>query len=311
MKKGLVYTFAAFGVVALLFILGSSLFRVSGKTMFGSNYSYTPVGAMQYEAEATESRAKVAQTPAAMLPSSDVTTNNPSNKRMIIRNANLTLEVNNLGQAVEAISQLANNSGGYVVSSSVVKNDQVRINSYAQISIRVPAEGLHNVITQLKSLSIEVKNESISGEDITQRFVDLQSTLNNLQVAKNQLQKIMDNAKNTEDVLNVFKQLTDTQGQIDVLEGQIKYYKESVALSLISIELQLKPIGRMEHIRSWSLWSTAKNAYRELLDQLEHLTYGIINFIIFFVPLIFIWGVIFLLVFYIGKKIYKVMRKIS
>jgi len=131
--------------------------------------------------------------------------------------------------------------------------------------------------------------------------VDLQSTLKNLETAKAQLQKIMDGAKKTGDVLDVFKQLTDTQGQIDLVQGQIKYYSECVALSLINITLQPKPASAIAKIRSWELVKVSKEAYQSLLNQLEALTYGLIRFLILYLPLLILWGIFFLILFFLGK----------
>jgi hypothetical protein len=83
---------------------------------------------------------------------------------MIIRNANLTLEVSDIVSAMDKISNLANNSGGYVVSSNSNQDDQVGTYSSAQISIRIPAEGLNQALDQLKTFAIKTKSENITGE---------------------------------------------------------------------------------------------------------------------------------------------------
>lgn len=315
MKKIALYVFAAVGLIASLLTF-YSLFTISGSTMHGSSSQVSSIpGSMNYTQEYRQlQQTSSPTTPTALTQIGGSTTPNPipsqtSIKRMIIRNANITLVVNDITKAMEQISSLATNSNGYVVSSNTNQNDQVGIYNTAQISIRVPAEGLHKTLTQLKTFAIKVNSEDLSGEDITQQYVDLQSRLKNLEAAKAQLQKIMDGAKKTSDVLDVFKQLTDTQGQIDLVEGQIKYYSESVALSLINITLELKPASPIQKIRSWELIKVSKEAYQSLLNQLEHLTYSIIRFVIFYLPLLLIWGIFFLLIFFIGKVIYHRIDK--
>lgn len=317
MKKIALYTFAVVGIVSTLFFFYSSLFSISGSTMYGSasgsiGDTAGPAGtpfaeqAIAYGNNPPPAAFnKMASPPSAPLDNPT----QPLMKRMIIRNANLTIEVANIRTALDKIGVLANKSGGYVINSNLMQNDQIGINSSAQISIRIPAEGLNNILTQLKSLSIAIKKEEISGEDITQKYVDLESTLKNLETAKIQLQKIMDNAKKTEDVLSVFRQLTDIQGQIDIIQGQIKYFKESVAYSLVTIELEMKPANAVEQVRSWELVKVAKDAYQALLNQLEFLTYTIIRFIVFLGPLLLIWLTIFLIIFYVAKKLYRHFNK--
>ena len=47
----------------------------------------------------------------------------------------------------------------------------------------------------------------------------------------------MASATKTEDVMNVFNQLTQVREQIEVIKGQIKYYEESAALSAINVQI--------------------------------------------------------------------------
>ncbi len=225
-------------------------------------------------------------------------------RRMIIRNANITLQVNDINHSLDAITNLANTSGGYVVNSNISQNAG---STWGEISIRVPAEGLNNVLKQLKSLATHVTQESISGEDITQQYVNLQSQLENLQKSKSQLEKIMLGATKTEDVLKVHQQLSDTQGQIDVLEGQIKYYKESVALSLISITLNMSPTIQNEYQSQWRIVEAFKSSYVDLVNGLRSFTYSLIQIMVYFLPLAVLWGCVCFVIYWIGKKIYKLL----
>ncbi|MCW8409970.1 DUF4349 domain-containing protein [Legionella sp. PATHC035] len=300
MKKIILYFLAFIGTLSLLFFI-SEWFGRAGTTMYGGS---------------PEPMQAVVGTPSA--PIAMMRDKNPSNtsqssenvmRGMIIRNADISLQVDNINSTMEKITQLAENSGGYVVSSNLTQDNNVTGNTTANISIRVPAQGLNNALSTLKSLATHVVQESVTGEDITQHFVDLQSQLSNLQTAKEQLAKIMANATKTSDVLSVFKQLNEIQRQIDVLQGQIKYYKESVAYSLININLSMNPIIQTTEQKQWKITEAFIDSYHALVDQLRHFTYGLIEFFVFFLPLLLLWAFIFLIVFWIGKKIWGGFNK--
>lgn len=236
--------------------------------------------------------------------------NNPSAsdqvmRGMIIRNANITLEVNDPAKVIDAIMQMAEREGGYVVNSNLRQDNFYVGGNVAQISIRVPSNRLNNVLQNLKSLAVKVIEESITSEDITQQYVDLESELKNYRVAKDQLNKIMQGAKNTSDVLSVYQQLSETQRKIDVIEGQIKYYKESVTYSLITIYLQINPAIKNTQNSTWEISEVVRKSYQALIDNLRQFTYGVIEFVILFVPMILLWGIIALLVFWIGRAVYS------
>ena len=300
MKKASLYLLALIGALSILLFLFHSFTGSTGATLYGDNSIASPVQA-NYDTNSN---------PAAMGSSS--TTNSPSEsamRRMIIRNASITLQVNNINQAIEKITQLADRSGGYVVSSNINQNSLTDGNSYADISIRVPAKGLNNALNELKTFANKTLDESVSGEDITQQYVDLKSQLGNLQKSKEQLEKIMLGAKKTEDVLKVFKQLSATQGQIDVLEGQIKYYNDSVAFSLISIVLKMNPAILSEQEKQWQLGEVFTSSYHDLVNGLRHFTYGFIQFVVYFLPFIVLWGFISFIVYWVGRKIYILIRR--
>ncbi|HHT0592756.1 TPA: DUF4349 domain-containing protein [Legionella anisa] len=302
MKKIILYFLAFIGIISLLFLI-SQWFTRSGSTM----YAGSPMPTM-----AAVSRPDYAAGSMAMQVKNQSNANQPSDnvmRGMIIRNANISLQVDNINSVMEKISQLAENSGGYVVSSNIMQDNNDASNTTANISIRVPAQGLNNALSALKSLATQVTQESVTGEDITQQFVDLQSQLNNLQTAKEQLSKIMAKAKDTSDVLAVFKQLSDVQGQIDVIQGQLKYYKESVAYSLINISLNINPIIQTEQQKQWKITEAFIDSYHTLVDKLRNVTYGLIEFFVYFLPLILLWICLCLIVYWIGKKIWNHLSK--
>jgi hypothetical protein len=162
-------------------------------------------------------------------------------ERLVIKNATVAMVVKDPAAAVNSIMALADGAQGFVVSSSVT---QVSVDAQGnkilsgQISLRVPADKLNDTLTQIKALATTVRSENVTGEDVTAKYVDLQSQLKNLQAEAVQLQKIMDSGTKTEEVLAVYKELANVQGQIEVIQGQIKYYTESAAMSLISVTLE-------------------------------------------------------------------------
>ncbi|HUN23745.1 MAG TPA: DUF4349 domain-containing protein [Anaerolineales bacterium] len=200
-----------------------------------------------------------------------------SNLRMVIYNANLSLVVADTTVAIKQISELAKEYGGFVVTSNLYENSypigngNYQVYNAANIQIRVDSARLDEAMSQLKAMAVEVSSESISGQDITQEYTDLSSRLKNLQAAEAQLQKIMEEAKKTEDVLAVYNQLVATREQIEVIQGQMKYYEQAAALSSISIDLQPDVKTQPIEIPGWTPWVTVKESFEDLVVGLQGL----------------------------------------
>jgi hypothetical protein len=142
-------------------------------------------------------------------------------ERIVIQNADLTIVVSDVKGRMENIQAMAQQMGGFVVSSSLYQrytDDYVEVPE-AQITIRVPAEQLDKALEQIKEGVVEVQNETRTGQDVTAEYVDLQSRLKNYEAAEAQLEEIMENATRTEDVINTFNQLVYYREQIELVKG--------------------------------------------------------------------------------------------
>ena len=93
----------------------------------------------------------------------------------------------------------------------------------------------------------------------------------------------MEEAKKTEDVLQVYNNLVSVREQIEVIKGQMQYYEQAAALSSISIDIIADEADQPIQIGGWQPVGVAKDAVEALINFLQ----GFVNFLI--------WAVIFLL----------------
>ncbi|MCX8061375.1 MAG: DUF4349 domain-containing protein [Anaerolineales bacterium] len=218
--------------------------------------------------------------------------------RMVIKNANLSLVVKDPASAMDSIAEMAERLGGFVVSADLYRTttQSGKEVPQASITIRVPAEKLDQALDEIKALSKEPpQKENINSQDVTAEYTDLESRLRNLKRAEEQLQEIMDQAYSTEDVLNVYQQLTQVREQIEVIEGQMKFYRESAALSAISVELIAEEAVEPLSIGNWKPVGVARDALQALINAVQFLINAAIWIVIFVLPvLLLVYGIFFL-----------------
>lgn len=137
-------------------------------------------------------------------------------QRIVIRNATLSIAVEDTETRVNEIASMANGLGGWVVSSStsISGGTTENPNVYGNIAVRVPAESLDAALEAIRAMSVIVNSEQITGQDVTQDYVDTSSQLRNLEAAEQQLQTIMLSAANVDEVLNVFNQLVQRKSVV-------------------------------------------------------------------------------------------------
>ncbi|MFQ5943682.1 MAG: DUF4349 domain-containing protein [Anaerolineales bacterium] len=214
--------------------------------------------------------------------------------RVVIRTANMSIVVPEPSASVQEIADLANEMGGFVVSSNVFQTFFSEANvsaDRASITIRVPSERLDEALEAIRSGATEVQSESVSGQDVTQEFTDLQSRLRNLEAAEEQLIEIMDAATDTEQVLQVFDNLRRVREEIEVIQGRIQYISESARLSAISVELIPDVAAQPLDIGGWRPEGTVKEAFTALIRALRFLGEAAIWSAICILPVALILGV--------------------
>jgi DNA-binding protein YbaB len=265
------------GIVSSLFMGGATFSNVSRSLDVG--YGGGGSGQTEFFAEAPAAPMTVESYIKSGDFVSDVAPLAQQVERKIIKNADLTVVVKDPAQSMKDITALAEGLGGYVVSSNLYQSTYGPNNipvPEGNIVIRIPAERLNETLEQIKDEAVEVRSENVSGQDVTDQYVDLQSRLSAKLATEKKLLEIMEKAERTEDVLAVYQQLQQVQSDIEVLKGQIKYIDQSAEMSSVSVRLIAEESVRPIEIGNWRLQGTANDAVQDLI----RFTQGFVRFLI-------------------------------
>jgi len=223
-------------------------------------------------------------------------------ERMVIRNANLSIVVNDPTVVLEKISRMAESMEGFVVNSNLYQTQTISGLEVpeAQITVRVRADLLDEALIQIKGHVDDPDNdvlyENVSGQDVTQEYTDLNSRLRNLEDTAEQLREIMDDAIRTEDVLQVFNELKNVNEQIEVLKGQIQYYEQSSKLSAITVSIKAKESVQPLQVGGWEPKGVAKDAVESLIRAYQTIADAVIWIVIFCLPIAIPVGLVLIFV---------------
>jgi hypothetical protein len=211
--------------------------------------------------------------------------------RKIVKNGYMTLEVNDITAAIAGIAAVAEDLGGYVVSSNKSGDTDA---TYGQIIIRIPSDKFDEALDRLSKLAVNVPNESTTSEDFTQQYTDLQAQLRNLEATEDQYLETLKKAEKVEDILAVQRELSNVRGQIEQLKGQIQYIERTSDMALINANLQkTKPLGGT----AWSALDTLKSAARGLVSFGKVL----VNILIWLAVFSPVWIIILVVVLYFTR----------
>ena len=151
----------------------------------------------------------------------------------LIRTAQMNLETTDFEKAVQGLTDLTEQMGGYFESSSVGKRSNGR---WADYTVRIPAEKYQSFLDQAGALCHETWRDT-QQEDISERYYDTQGRLKTQQIKLERLQALLAKAENMEDIITIESAISETEQMIDDLSGTLRHYDGKVDYATVSISL--------------------------------------------------------------------------
>lgn len=205
--------------------------------------------------------------------------------RLIIKEAQMNLMVENTDMAVNRVTDIAVGAAGYILSQRVWDDDLGY--RHATITLGVPVDRFERVLQQLRRLG-EVTNEEASGDDVTEEYVDLDSRLESLRTTHERLLSFLEEAETVEEILALNQRISEVEGQLSQIQGRINYLSNRAAFSTVSVMLEPNvalptptPTVTPTATPTPTPWTPGDTA-RQASLRLEHTAQGILSFLIYY-----------------------------
>lgn len=222
-------------------------------------------------------------------------------ERLIIRDGDMSIIVEDTEAAMASIANLAETAGGWVVSSGVYQySDDAKT---GDITVRVPSAGFSSAVEAIRALAMEVTSESTSGQDVTDEFVDLSARLGNLEATADRVRNFLDAAKDVEEALAVNVELSRLEGEIETIKGRMQYLQQSSAYSTLTVHLTPDVLSQPIEVGGWRPQGVARDAVEALIGTLQVLASFLIWFVIVILPILLVIGIpLWLIVRFVTRR---------
>ena len=199
----------------------------------------------------------------------------------IVRYGNLSLEVNDVDDALGLITTIIESAGGYISSSSRSGEGEYL---YLSVTLRVPAAEFSAVMASLRSEG-EVLYEDIYSYEVTMQVLDLEARLENLRASESAFLKLLDRAQTVADVVAVQSELSRIQGDIESFEAQLSGVKDQVEMAsvMLSLSLPVSPINAASG--DFDLGYEISNALANLINVSRTVVTAAINIVVIGIPI--------------------------
>jgi len=160
--------------------------------------------------------------------------------RRVIRDAEMTLETRDQPQTEQKITALAEQLGGYTVSSTRQQFSDGEGESVLSIdvTVRVPVEGFQEFLTRARGVAERVSSETTSGQDVTEEFIDLEARIRTQRALEGQYLEILKRATDVKGAIEVHAHLAEVREQIEKAEGRQRFLENQTQLSTIKLSIR-------------------------------------------------------------------------
>lgn len=145
--------------------------------------------------------------------------------RKVIYTADIGVETDDFEAFSNEIQKEITRIGGYVLESTLY-NEQAEDLKSGHMTVRIPHEDFDSFIDLIEEGSTKVIDHYVSGEDVTEEFVDLESRLKSKEQVEERLLEFLAGAEETEDLLKISNDLAQVQEDMERIVGRMNYLQD-------------------------------------------------------------------------------------
>lgn len=221
--------------------------------------------------------------------------------KMVIYQADLHLRVKKFDQTVRNLEGKVEKYGGYIAESTVAREGKEHVSG--RITIRIPQKHFQDFLHDAEGEAAEVLQRNISGQDVTEEYVDLESRLKSKRVVEERLLSFMQNATKTEDLLKISADLASVQEEIERIEGKMKFLENQTSFSTVTITLyENKVVVPNLDKDKLNTWEKTKKQFMKSTNFLLTALSGLVVFIVGNLPILILITLAAAIVVYFYKK---------
>jgi hypothetical protein len=165
------------------------------------------------------------------------------NAQKLIQDATVTIKITkgSFDSVSRRIVDIAQAAGGVLFSMQTAQSDQDVINT-GTVVVKVPADQYTRILDQFRSLGTVTAIQT-SSQDVSSEYVDLQARNKNQHAQQAILLALMARAQTIQDSIAVQNQLSIVTGEIERIEGRIRYLDTQTTFSTISVNLIIPAVA--------------------------------------------------------------------
>jgi hypothetical protein len=189
-------------------------------------------------------------------------------ERKLIKEGYIEFETNNMEDTRKNILEALKKYKGYVSSDNAYKSPD---RNSQTITVRVPSTQFDSFLEEATQGVKHFDNKNINVQDVTEEFLDITARVKAKKELEARYLELLKMARSVSDIMEIESELSNLRGQIESIEGRLKYLEKSVAFSTLNISFY-KNIPNSE-----AFASKFKSGFRNGWENLVWFGIGLVN----------------------------------
>jgi hypothetical protein len=211
----------------------------------------------------------------------------------------MSMEVDKFDDTEGRIKQIANSFNGYVTNSNAILN--VSGKKQGTITIRVASDKFDALVGEISKAG-KVMNQNITGQDVTEEYMDADARLKTQRELESRLLKLLaEKTASLTSIVEVEQKLAGVRENIERTEGRMKFLKDQASYSTLSVSVYEPSL--LQTSTGGGFFYELGESVKKGLKGFTNVLSGIITAVIALSPILAILGLVgYLVVRYIKKR---------
>lgn len=186
------------------------------------------------------------------------------NERKMITTVDMSVETKEFDSFIQKLNDCITECGAYSEKFNLSQSNY-KSSRYATYVIRIPSENLFSFLDETKQM-VNVLNYSEKTDDVSLQYADIEGRLSSLKAEQSALNKMLENAVNVSESIEIQKRLSVVRGDIESYESQLRILSSKITYSTLNLSVD-EVIELTVDNQEISVWKELADKFKSSFDD--------------------------------------------
>ncbi|GAB3010745.1 hypothetical protein GCM10027051_10830 [Niabella terrae] len=152
--------------------------------------------------------------------------------QMMVKKAELELEVKNNAGFKKSLQQLLEQKAAYISEETATATDNWEQH---HLVVKIPVDAFDAFLIEVKALDVKTVRSSMHADDVTAGYIDTRARLKTRQATRDQYISLLQKATQVDDVLKIRQELNNIQEDIEAAQARLQQLSGAASYSSLQL----------------------------------------------------------------------------